>query len=77
MKSTYHELEYFASFKDVNPNVLSVLFVSIYSVAMLIAPTSILLITTLQNTDTKYVDWVKFIWKLFLALLLLMSLLIR
>lgn len=63
-------LEYFASFKDVNPNVLSVLFVSIYSVAMLIAPTSILLITTLQNTDTKYVDWVKFIWKLFLALLL-------
>lgn len=64
-------LGYFASFKDVNPSVLSVLFVSIYSVTMLFAPTSILLITTLQATDTKYVSWVKFIWKLFLALLLL------
>jgi len=63
-------LEYFASFKDVNANVLSVLFVSIYSLAMLVAPTSVLLVTTLQNTDTKYVDWIKFIWKLFLALLL-------
>ncbi len=63
-------LEYFASFKDVNPNVLSILFVSIYSVTMLIAPTSVLLVTTLQNTETKYVDWIKFIWKLFLALLL-------
>lgn len=63
-------LEYFASFKNADANVLSVLFVSTYSIIMLIAPTSILLLNTLQNTSTKYVDWIKFIWKLFVALLL-------
>lgn len=64
-------LQYFATFKDVDVNVLSVLFVSLYSVAMLIAPSSVLLLATLQKTDTKYFSWIKFIWKLFLALLIL------
>lgn len=64
-------LQYFASFKDVDANILSVLFVSIYSLALIAMPTSILLLTTLQKTNTTYPEWIKQIWKLFVGLLIL------
>lgn len=50
--------------------ILNVLFVSLYSAVMLIVPTSVLLISTLQLTDTSYKNWIKFIWKLFVGLVL-------
>ena len=49
-------------------SIISVMFTSLYSLVMLIAPTSVLLLVTLAITDTKYTDWVKFIWKLVLVL---------
>ncbi len=64
-------LQYFASFKDVDANILSVLFVSIYSLALIAMPTSVLLLTTLQKTNTTYPEWIKQIWKLFVGLLIL------
>ncbi len=62
-------LEYFSTFKSVDATILNVLFVSIYGLVMLVAPTSIVLLTTLTTTKTKYMDWLKFIWKLALSLL--------
>ena len=49
-------------------SVLSVMFVNLYSLVMLIAPTSVLLLITLSISDVKYTEWFKFIWKLVLAL---------
>jgi uncharacterized ion transporter superfamily protein YfcC len=49
-------------------SIMSVMFVNLYSLVMLIAPTSVLLMVSLSISDVKYTDWVKFIWKLVLAL---------
>ena len=49
-------------------SILSIMFTSLYSLVMLIAPTSVLLMVTLATSDVKYTDWVKFIWKLVLVL---------
>lgn len=49
-------------------SILSVMFTSLYSLVMLIAPTSVLLMVTLSISDVKYTDWIKFIWKLVLVL---------
>lgn len=49
--------------------LINVIFVSIYSLTMLIAPTGVLLLTTLETNELKYRDWIKYIWKLFLGLL--------
>ena len=45
------------------------MFTNLYSLVMLVAPTSILLLITLSISDVKYTEWFKFIWKLALALL--------
>lgn len=50
--------------------VFSVMFVSLYSLVMLIAPTSVILLVSLSIADVKYTDWFKFIWKLVLSLLI-------
>ena len=56
-------------FDDANTlSIMSVMFVNLYSLVMLIAPTSVLLQISLSISDVKYTDWVKFIWKLVLAL---------
>ena len=56
-------------FDDANTlSIMSVMFVNLYSLVMLIAPTSVLLLISLSISDVKYTDWVKFIWKLVLAL---------
>lgn len=49
-------------------SIISVMFANLYSLVMLISPTSVLLLASLAISDVKYTDWVKFIWKLVLAL---------
>ena len=51
-------------------SVLSVMYVSLYSVVMLVAPTSLILMIGLAISETKYTEWLKFIWILAVALLL-------
>ena len=38
---------------------------------MLVAPTSVLLLSTLQLTETSYKEWLKTIWKLFVGLVII------
>lgn len=54
----------------VNP-LLGMMFTGIHSLISLIAPSSIILILGLSYTDTKWTDWIKHIWKLFLGLLVI------
>lgn len=61
-------LQYYAGLTSANASILNVLIVSIYSVTMLVVPTSPLLIAMLTTTDTSYKEWLKNIWKLFVAL---------
>ena len=50
--------------------LFAVVFQTIYSIFLLISPTSILLLFALYRTDTRYLDWIKYIGKYFLVLLL-------
>ena len=49
-------------------SLISVMFTNLYALVMLVAPTSVLLLISLSISDTKYTDWIKFIWKLALIL---------
>lgn len=49
-------------------SIISVMFANLYSLVMLISPTSVLLLASLAISDVKYTDWFKFIWKLVLVL---------
>ena len=51
-------------------SILSVMFVNLYSLVMLVAPSSVLLLVSLSISEVRYKDWIKFIWKLALGLLL-------
>ena len=50
-------------------NLLAVTFQSVYNVFLLISPTSILLLLGLKYTDTRFKDWIKYIYKFFIMLL--------
>lgn len=50
--------------------LISVLFTNLYGLVMLIAPTSMILMATLAITEVNYKEWFKYIWKLFLSLLI-------
>ena len=50
--------------------IFAITFQAIYSLFLLISPTSILLLFALYKTDTRYIDWIKYIVKYFLVLLL-------
>ena len=50
--------------------LFAVVFQAIYSIFLLISPTSILILFALYKTDTRYLDWIKYIVKYFLVLLL-------
>ena len=50
--------------------IIDVMFANLYSLVMLIAPTSVLLLVSLHMADVKFCDWFKFIWKMFLVLLI-------
>ena len=52
-------------------SIISVMFANLYSLVMLVAPTSVLLLIGLSISDVEYTSWIKYIWKLALALLLL------
>lgn len=49
-------------------SIISVMFTNLYSLVMLISPTSVLLLASLAISDVKYTDWVKYIWKFVLVL---------
>lgn len=51
-------------------SLVNIMFTSLYSLAMLIAPTSVLLLISLAITNVSYKEWIKHIWKLFLSLLI-------
>ena len=55
---------------SINP-LLGMMFTGIHTLMSLIMPSSILLILGLSYTDTKWTDWIKHIWKLFLGLLVI------
>lgn len=49
--------------------IMALIWQSMYGLAMLVAPTSILLLVTLSYLDITYTEWLKAVWKLFLELL--------
>lgn len=51
-------------------DLVSVIYTNIYGLVMLVAPTSVLLLISLSITEVSYKTWFKFIWKLFLSLLI-------
>ncbi len=50
-------------------SLISLIFTNLYSLVMLVAPTSVLLLTSLSISEVKYTEWLKFIWKYALCLL--------
>ena len=50
--------------------LFAITFQAIYSLFLLISPTSILILFALYKTDTRYIDWIKYIGKYFLVLLI-------
>ena len=51
-------------------SIFAVTFQTIYSLFLLISPTSILILFALRKTETRYIEWIKYIGKYFLVLLL-------
>lgn len=64
---------------DVYP-IAGILFQSVYGVTMLVAPTSLLLVTVLSYLGVSYKSWLKSIWKLllevFVVLLIIFTILV-
>ena len=64
---------------DVYP-IAGILFQSVYGVTMLVAPTSLVLVTVLSYLDISYKSWLKSIWKLlveiFVVLLIIFTVLV-
>ncbi len=69
---TYYALPYLVTAADdvAISGLLSTMFASMYSLAMLVAPTGVMLLTSLSSNDVKYSSWIKYIWKLFVSLLI-------
>ena len=57
-------------------NLLGVIFQAVYNLFLLISPTSVLLFIGLKYTDTKYKDWIKYIYKFFIVLFVIVLLVI-
>ena len=53
--------------------LIGVIFQSIYGLVCLVAPTSFILMGTLCYLNVSYKQWLKHIWKLFLALLAVLA----
>ena len=51
--------------------ILGVIFQLIYSLVLLVSPTSIIMLMALRYEDVRYKDWIKYIYKFFLALLII------
>lgn len=55
------------------PNYMNALYVMISSItglAMIFAPTSLMLVVGLTSLDVKYKDWLKFVWKFLLGIVI-------
>ena len=67
----YSVLPYFVSVVTDTNNyqLVAVIFQAIYGIVTLVAPTSIPLMVTLAYTKVPYGSWLKYIWKLLVALL--------
>ena len=50
--------------------VLAVIFQAMYSLALLISPTSVLILMALRYENVEYKDWIKYIYKFFLGILI-------
>mgnify|MGYP004552807731 CR=1 FL=1 len=50
-------------------SLIGLVFTNLYALVMLVAPTSVLLLTSLSISEVKYTEWLKFIWKYALCLL--------
>ena len=51
-------------------SIIDVMFVNLHSLVSLVAPSSVLLLVSLYIGEVRYGEWIKFIWKLALGLLL-------
>ncbi len=58
---------------DIYP-IAGILFQSMYGVAMLVAPTSVVLVATLSYLGISFKDWYKAIWKLLIELVVVLLL---
>ncbi len=69
----YSQLIYYADLIDDSSlyPLLSMMFTSLHSLMSLIMPTGILLLASLSYTDVSWTKWMKFIWKVFLGLLVI------
>lgn len=56
--------------------VLSIIFQAIHGLGLLVLPTSLVLIGTLQYTKISYLEWLKHIWKIFLELFAMIFILV-
>lgn len=56
---------------DVYP-LIAIIWQSMYGLAMLVAPTSVILLATLSFMHISYGEWLKAIWKLFVELLIVL-----
>ena len=57
-------------------SVFAITFQLIYSLMLLISPTSVLVLMALRYEDVRYKDWFKYIYKLFLGLLIIFFMII-
>lgn len=55
-----------------NVDVISLIWQAMYGVSMLVAPTSVILMITLGYLHVPYLKWLKSVWKLLLALVVLL-----
>ena len=60
-----------SSYKGTDLSTAGLVIQSVYGIAMMIFPTSILLISGLSLFDVSYKEWIKYIWKFALITLLL------
>ena len=56
--------------------LIVLIFQAIYSLILLVSPTSILILMALKYEDVRYKDWFKYIYKLFLGLLIIVFIII-
>ena len=60
-----------SGYKGVDLSVAGFVIQSVYGIAMMVFPTSVVLISGLSLFDVSYKDWIKYIWKFALITLLL------
>ena len=64
---------YAASYTDFT-NIIAIIYPSINGLASLVVPTSVILMAGLSYADVSYKSWLKFIWKFFATMLVILLL---